>query len=89
MILTQIKYINDLLQKHGTQHCSQVFTPIMEAKLKKASDGYICEPQTLKDYETLLGGIMHLIVKNALIWPILFLDWRNSVVTRQINIGNL
>lgn len=35
----------------------------MEAKLKKASDSYICEPQILKDYQTLLKGIMYLMVK--------------------------
>ena len=63
MILTQTKYINDLLQKHAMQDCSPVSTRMMEAKLKRAPDGYICEPQTLKDYQTLLGGIMHLMVK--------------------------
>ena len=63
IILTQTKYINDLLQKHGMQDCSPASTPMMEARLKKAPDGYICEPQTLKEYQTLLGGIMHLMVK--------------------------
>ena len=62
IILTQTKYINDLLQKHGMQDCSPASTPMMEARLKKAPDGYICEPQTLKEYQTLLGGIMHLMV---------------------------
>lgn len=37
--------------------------PMMEGKLKKASDGYICEPQTLKHYQTLLKRIIYLIVK--------------------------
>ncbi len=63
MILTQTKYINDIQLKHGMQDCSQVSTPMMETKLKKTPDGYICEPQTLKDYQTLLGEIMHLVVK--------------------------
>ena len=63
IILTQTKYINDLLQKHGMQDCSPASTPMMEARLKKALDGYICEPQTLKEYQTLLGEIMHLMLK--------------------------
>lgn len=39
---------------------------IIEAKLKKTSDGYICEPQTLKDYQILLEQIMYLMVKTCL-----------------------
>ena len=42
---------------------SPAFTPIIETRLKKALDGYIYEPQMLKEYQTLLGKIMHLMMK--------------------------
>lgn len=50
IILAQTKYIYDLLQKHEMQDCSPAYTPMMEARLNKAPDGYICEPQMLKEY---------------------------------------
>lgn len=89
IILTQTKYINDLLQKHGMQDCSPVSTPMMEAKLKRAPNDYICEPQTLKDYQTLLGGIMHLMVKTRPDLAYSVSRLANSVVTQQTNIGKL
>lgn len=63
IILTQIKYINTLLQKYKMQDCSSSSMFIIEAKLKKVLNGYIYELQTLKDYQTLLEGIMYLIDK--------------------------
>ena len=43
------------------QNLSPAYTPMVEMKLKKISDGYIYDPQILKDYQTLLGKTMHLI----------------------------
>lgn len=45
------------------QKYSSASVTITEAQLKKTTDGYICEPLTLKDYQLLLGEIMHLMVK--------------------------
>lgn len=45
------------------QNCSPVSMLMIEAKLKKALNSYICEPQMLKDYQKLLGEIMHLMIK--------------------------
>ena len=50
IILTQIKYINNLIQKHGMQDCSPASIPIMKARLTKTLDNYICELQMLKEY---------------------------------------
>ena len=63
IIFTQTKYIKELFQKHGMQEYQLSPTLMMEVRLKKAPDSYTCEPQALKDYQTLLGGIMHLMVK--------------------------
>lgn len=43
--------------------CRPTSIPMMEGKLKKTLDGYIYELQMLKDYQTLLEKIIHLIVK--------------------------
>lgn len=45
------------------QDYNPIFIPMIEARLEKAPDSYICGPQTLKGYQILLGGIMYLIVK--------------------------
>lgn len=38
------KYIKDLVQKHGMQEIMSASVPMTEVGLKKAPDGYICEP---------------------------------------------
>ena len=63
LLLTQTKYIRDLQKRHGMKDCTPVRTPMTEVKLEKAPDGYIAEENNLKDYQTLLGELMHLMVQ--------------------------
>lgn len=58
-----MKYINNLLQRYRIKNYSLTSTYIIETKLNKAPDGYICKLQTLKDYLIHLEEIMHLMVK--------------------------
>ena len=63
MLLTQTKYLDDVLTRHGMEDCNPVLTPMKTDKLKKADDGYECPPKEKKAYQTLLGELMHLMVK--------------------------
>jgi hypothetical protein len=42
ILLTQTKYIRDLLLRHGMKECALVVTSMTEVKLKKAFSGYKC-----------------------------------------------
>jgi hypothetical protein len=61
--LSQTKYIRDLLQKHDMKKCVPAPTPMIETKLTKASDDYICNQTHLKDYQILLDELMHLMIQ--------------------------
>jgi len=63
MLLTQTKYITDLLRRHGMEDCHPVSTPMAEARLTKAPDTYKCDPEALAAYRTLIGELMHLMVQ--------------------------
>ena len=63
IILTQTKYIRDLLHKHGMENCAAVSTPMTQVQLTKAPDGYKCEKDQLTQYQSLLGELMHLMVQ--------------------------
>lgn len=45
------------------QDCQLAPTPMIEIRLKKALNSYTCKPQALKDYQTLLGRIIYLMIK--------------------------
>jgi hypothetical protein len=61
--LSQIKYIRNLLQKHDIKKCVSASILMIEIKLKKASDNYICNQTHLKDYQILLDELMHLMIQ--------------------------
>ena len=63
LLITQAKYIRDLLQRHGMENSNPVSTPMTEVKLKKAPEGYKCNEKELKAYQQLLGELMHLMVQ--------------------------
>ena len=63
LLLTQTKYIQDLLARHGMENCSRVLTPMALTKLEKAPEGFTADPKDLNDYQTLLGELMHLMVQ--------------------------
>lgn len=63
LLLTQTKYIRDLLARHGMEKCARVLTPMTEVKLEKAPEGFTTHPKELKEYQTLLGELMHLMVQ--------------------------
>ena len=61
LLLSQRKYIRDLLLRHGMENCASVTTPMMqEVKLSKGSDKDVCDAKTQADYRTLLGELMYL-----------------------------
>lgn len=63
IVLTQTKYIRDLLRKHGMENCASAPTPMTKVPLKKAPKGYKCEKPLLKAYQSLVGELMHLMVQ--------------------------
>lgn len=63
IVLTQSKYIKDLLHRHGMENCAKVATPMTQVQLTKASEGYQCEKDQLAQYQSLLGELMHLMVQ--------------------------
>ncbi len=63
ILLTQTKYIRDLLARHGMEECAPVATSMTEIKLKKAPSGYKCLEKQLKAYQILLSELMHLMIQ--------------------------
>ena len=64
LLLSQRKYICDLLLRHGMENCASVATPMLqELKLSKDSDEKVCDAKTQADYRTLLGELMYLMVQ--------------------------
>ncbi len=63
ILLTQTKYVRDLLARHGMEECAPVATPMTEVKLKKAPSGNKCPEKQLKAYQILLSELMHLMVQ--------------------------
>ncbi len=63
ILLTQTKYVRDLLARHGMEECAPVATSMTEIKLKKAPSGYKCLEKQLKAYQILLGELMHLMIQ--------------------------
>lgn len=63
IVLTQTKYIRDLLPRHGTEDCAKAATPMTHVQLTKAPDYYKCDKDQLKPYQSLLGEPIHLIVQ--------------------------
>jgi hypothetical protein len=61
--LSQIKYIRNLLQKHDMKKCVSASILMIETKLTKTSDDYICNQTHLKDYQILLDELMHLMIQ--------------------------
>ncbi len=66
ILLTQTKYIRDLLARHGMEECALVATSMTEVKLKKAPSSYKCPEKQLKAYQILLSELMHLMIQTRL-----------------------
>jgi hypothetical protein len=63
ILLTQIKYIRDLLTRHGMKECAFVVTSMTEIKLKKSFSEYKCSNNQLKQFQILLRELMHLMIQ--------------------------
>lgn len=64
LLLSQRKYIRDLLLRHGMENCASVINPRMqEIRLSKDSDENACDAKTQADYRTLLGELMYPMVQ--------------------------
>ncbi len=63
ILLIQIKYIRDLLTRHGMEECAFVVTSMTEIKLKKPFSGYKCSENQLKQFQVLLNELMHLMIQ--------------------------
>ncbi len=63
ILLTQIKYIKNLLTNHEMKECSFVSISMIEVKLKKSSLIYVCGQKKNKDFQTLLKKLMHLMMQ--------------------------
>lgn len=63
VVLTQTKYIRDLLHRHGMEDCKAASTPMAQVLLTKAPEGYTCDKAQLTQYQSLLGELMHLMVQ--------------------------
>jgi hypothetical protein len=63
ILLTQTKYIRDLLTRHEMEDCAFVFTLMTENKLKKAFSKYKCLENQLKQFQMLLDELMHLMIQ--------------------------
>jgi hypothetical protein len=62
ILLTQTKYIRDLLTRNGMEDCAFVFTLMTENKLKKTPPRYKCLDNQLKQFQILLSELMHLMI---------------------------
>jgi hypothetical protein len=63
ILLTQIKYIRDLLMRHGLKDCASVSISMTENKLKKSLSGYKCLENQLKQFQIFLDELMHLMIQ--------------------------
>ena len=64
LLLSQRKYIHNLLIGHGMENCASAATPMLNnLKLSKDLDKHICDAKTQPDYRTLLRELMYLIVQ--------------------------
>jgi histone deacetylase 1/2 len=63
ILLTQIKYIRDLLIRHEMKECAFVVISMTEIKLKKSLSGYKCPKNQLKQFQVLLSELMHLMIQ--------------------------
>ncbi len=63
ILLTQTKYIRDLLTNHEMKECSFVSISMIEVKLKKSLFIYVCGQKELKNFQTLLEELMHLMMQ--------------------------
>jgi hypothetical protein len=63
ILLIQIKYIRDLLTRHEMKKCAFVIISMIEIKLKKTLSGYKCFEKQLKQFQMLLGELMHLMIQ--------------------------
>jgi hypothetical protein len=62
ILLTQIKYIKNLLIRHEMKECAFVVISMTEIKLKKALSEYKCSKKQLKQFQILLDELMHLMI---------------------------
>ncbi len=63
ILLTQIKYIRDLLMRHEMKECASVSIFMIENKLKKSLSRYKCFENQLKQFQILLSEFMHLMIQ--------------------------
>ncbi len=63
ILLTQIKYIRDLLMRHEMKDCAFVSISMTENKLKKSFSKYKCLENQLKQFQILLDELMHLMIQ--------------------------
>jgi hypothetical protein len=63
ILLTQIKYIRDLLIRHEMKKCALVVISMTEIKLKKSLSEYKCSDKQLKQFQILLSELMHLMIQ--------------------------
>jgi hypothetical protein len=63
ILLTQIKYIRNLLTRHEMKKCAFVFISMTEIKLKKSLSEYKCPNNQLKQFQMLLDELMHLMIQ--------------------------
>jgi hypothetical protein len=63
ILLTQAKYIRDLLMRHEIKDCAFVSILMTENKLRKALSGYKCLENQLKQFQILLSELMHLMIQ--------------------------
>ena len=64
LLLSQKKYIHDLLIRHGIENCASAATPMINnLKLSKDLDEHICDAKTQANYKTLLGKLIYFIVQ--------------------------
>jgi hypothetical protein len=63
ILLTQTKYIRDLLIRHEMKECAFVFILMTENKLKKTFSRYKCLENQLKQFQILLSELMHLMIQ--------------------------
>ncbi len=63
ILLTQTKYIRDLLIRHEMKECAFVPTLMTEKRLNKARPGYKCPENQLKQFQILLDELIHLMIQ--------------------------
>ncbi len=66
ILLTQTKYIRDLLIRHEMKECAFVSISMTEKRLNKAPSRYKCLENQLKQFQILLDELMHLMIQTRL-----------------------